>query len=331
MNQIEQDIKSKQFHNFYLLIGSEDYLKNKYANLLIKNIVENKESMNYSYYEGSSIDSNDVVGTAITMPFFADMRIIHIKNSNWFKSPNEDFINYLDDVSDTTVFIFEEDVIDKRSKAYKFIDKEGVIIELDMLRGAELQKWIGSKLNAANKSMKREAYQEFLLRTDSNMENMEQEFEKLISYTYDSDIITLEDVDNVCTKQLQSKIFDMINAIAEKNPKKVLDMYHDLLASKEPPMKILTMIQRQFRRSLLIKGLREKGYTQDRIYDELKYRKDINNKKFVINKDLNMTRNFSVEMMNRLLEEACNLEHDIKTGQINDQLAVEVLMMKYAS
>ena len=96
-------------------------------------------------------------------------------------------------------------------------------------------------------------------------------------------------------------------------------------------MKILTMIQRQFRRSLLIKGLREKGYTPERIYDELNYRRDIANKKFVINKDLNMTRNFSLDMMRELLEEACTLEHDIKTGKVNDQLAIEMLMMKYAS
>ncbi len=331
MNQIEQDIKSKKFHNFYLLIGSEDYLKTKYANLLIKNVVENKESMNYSYYEGGSIVGGEVIGTAVTLPFFADKRIIHIKNSGWFKSANTDFNDYLDDVSESTIFIFEEEATDKRSKAYKTVSKDGVIIELDMLKGSELQKWIGGKLKDEKKSMQREAYQEFLLRTDNNMENMEQEFEKLVTYTSNSDVITLEDVDRACTKQLQSKIFDMINGIAEKNPKKVLDMYHDLLAAKEPPMKILTMIQRQFRRSLLIKGLREKGYTPDRIYEELKYRKDIVNKKFVINKELNMTRNFSIEMMNQLLEEACNLEHDVKTGKINDQLAVEVLMMKYAS
>ena len=297
MNQIEQDIKNKQFHNFYLLYGEEDYLKNKYANLLIKNIVENKDSMNYSYYEDRDIDSNDVIGTAITLPFFADKRIIHIKNSNWFKSPNEDFNNYLSEICDSTVFLFVENAVDKRSKAFK----------------------------AENKSMEREAYQEFVIRTDSNMENMDKEFEKLICYIGDNDTITLQDVEEICTKQIQSKVFDMINGIAEKNPKKVLDMYHDLLASKEPPIKILILIQRQFRRSLQIKDLREQGYSDDRIAKELKVQN------FIIGKELKMTRNFSTATMNNLLEDACNLERDIKTGNIKDQLAVELLMMRYAS
>ena len=325
MNQIEQDIKNKQFHNFYLLYGEEDYLKNKYANLLIKNIVENKDSMNYSYYEDRDIDSNDVIGTAITLPFFADKRIIHIKNSNWFKSPNEDFNNYLSEICDSTVFLFVENAVDKRSKAFKALSKEGVVLELGMPNNNDIRTWIGNKLKAENKSMEREAYQEFVIRTDSNMENMDKEFEKLICYIGDNDTITLQDVEEICTKQIQSKVFDMINGIAEKNPKKVLDMYHDLLASKEPPIKILILIQRQFRRSLQIKDLREQGYSDDRIAKELKVQN------FIIGKELKMTRNFSTATMNNLLEDACNLERDIKTGNIKDQLAVELLMMRYAS
>ncbi len=325
MNQIEQDIKNKQFHNFYLLYGEEDYLKNKYANLLINNIVENKDSMNYSYYEDRDIDSNDVIGTAVTLPFFADKRIIHIKNSNWFKSPNEDFNNYLSEICDSTVFLFVENAVDKRSKAFKTLSKEGVVLELNMPNSNDIRNWIGNKLKEEHKSMEREAYQEFLLRTDSNMENMDREFEKLICYIGDNDTITLHDVEEICTKQIQSKVFDMINGIAEKNPKKVLDMYHDLLASKEPPIKILILIQRQFRRSIQIKDLREQGYSDDRIAKELKIQN------FIIGKELRMTRNFSTSTMNNLLEDACNLEKDIKTGNIKDQLAVELLMMKYAS
>ncbi|HAQ51844.1 MAG TPA: DNA polymerase III subunit delta [Lachnospiraceae bacterium] len=325
MNQIEQDIKNKQFHNFYLLYGEEDYLKNKYANLLINNIVENKDSMNYSYYEDRDIDSNDVIGTAVTLPFFADKRIIHIKNSNWFKSPNEDFNNYLSEICDSTVFLFVENAVDKRSKAFKTLSKIGVVLELNMPNSNDIRNWIGNKLKEEHKSMEREAYQEFLLRTDSNMENMDREFEKLICYIGDNDTITLHDVEEICTKQIQSKVFDMINGIAEKNPKKVLDMYHDLLASKEPPIKILILIQRQFRRSIQIKDLREQGYSDDRIAKELKIQN------FIIGKELRMTRNFSTSTMNNLLEDACNLEKDIKTGNIKDQLAVELLMMKYAS
>ena len=41
------------------------------------------------------------------------------------------------------------------------------------------------------------------------------------------------------------KILD-VNAIAEHNQKKALDLYYDLLALKEPPMRIMFLIAKQF-------------------------------------------------------------------------------------
>ncbi|MCR4612029.1 MAG: DNA polymerase III subunit delta [Lachnospiraceae bacterium] len=325
MNRIDQDIKNKEYSNFYLLYGAEDYLKNRYAELLIKNIVDNKDSMNYSYYEDNNIDGAEVIDAAVTLPFFADKRVIHIKNSGWFNSVNTPFNNYLDSITESTIFIFVEDKIDKRTKAFKAISKIGCVAELNKPSSNDLKIWIGGKLKKENKAMEKEAYQEFVKRTDNSMDNMTQEFEKLLSYTADKDIITLEDVNDICTKQLQLKIFDMINAIAERNPKKVLDLYHDLLATKEPPLKILIIIQRQFRRIIVTKDLREQGHSDNEIIKLLK------TKPFIVQSDLRISGNFPIERINMLLNEACQLENDIKTGNINDQMAVELLIVKYAS
>ncbi len=324
MNQIEKDIKEKKFHNIYLLYGEEDYLKTKYANMLIEAVVDNKDSMNYSFFEEKNTDAGAVIENAVTLPFFADKRIIHMKNSGYFKSPCEEFNNYLGEICDSTIFLFVEDVIDKRSKAYKTVNKSESVIELNKPSETDIKAWIGSKLKAEHKSMQREAYQEFIIRTDTSMENMDTEFEKLISYIGDRDTITLDDVEEVTTKQLQSKVFDMINGIAEKNPKKVLSMYHDLLAQKEPPVKILRIIENNFRRSLKIKDLKANGYSDDTIAKEARI------PRFAIPKELNVTKNFSSARINELLNEACDIEKDIKTGKIKDQLAVEMLMMKYA-
>ena len=325
MNIIEQDIKDRQFHNIYLLFGDEEYLKDKYANMLIESVVDSKTSMNYNAYTDNSIDSGEVFSTAVTLPFLADYRVIYIKDSGWFKSPNDDFLNYIDEPSDSTILIFKEANVDKRSRAYKAVGKTGCIVECAKPDDNSIRSWIGGKLKAEKKSMEKEAFVEFVSRCGSSMENMDNEFEKLICYVGDKDTITVRDVEAVCIKGLQSKVFDMINAIAEKNPARVLDMYHDLLASKEPPLKILILIQRQFRRSIKIKDLREEGYSNERIAKDLKMQQ------FIIGKELTMTKNFSKATMNALLDEALELEQDIKTGKIKDQLAVEMLMMKYAN
>ena len=63
--------------------------------------------------------------------------------------------------------------------------------------------------------------------------------EKLFSYTLGRNEITVADIDAICTTQITNKIFDMIEAVATRQQRKALDYYYDLLALKEPPMRIL--------------------------------------------------------------------------------------------
>ena len=64
------------------------------------------------------------------------------------------------------------------------------------------------------------------------MENISSELEKLISYTLGRDVITEEDVEAICTTQVSNKIFDMITAIANRQTRKAMDLYEDLLYLK---------------------------------------------------------------------------------------------------
>lgn len=60
-------------------------------------------------------------------------------------------------------------------------------------------------------------------------------------------------MNEICTVQTTGQIFEMIRALAEKNQKKALNLYYDLLSLKEPPMRILFLIARQFHQLLLVK------------------------------------------------------------------------------
>ena len=70
MKIIREHIKTGKFKPFYLLYGSEDYLKNLYKGKLKAAILENNDNdVNYSYYEGNNIDINELHGVATTLPF----------------------------------------------------------------------------------------------------------------------------------------------------------------------------------------------------------------------------------------------------------------------
>ena len=324
MKTIDEHIKTGQFQNAYLLYGDEDYLKKQYRDKLVHALVPGDDSMNFAKYEGKDINLGDVIDLAETLPFFADRRVILIADSGFFKSSQEQLADYLGQIQETTYFVFVESEVDKRSKTYKALSKSGCAVDFSMPDEKLLTTWMGSRIKAAGKSISREAWQEFFERTNDSMDHMDKEMEKLLSYTYDKDSIALEDVEAICTKQVQTKIFDMISFIASKNLSKVMELYHDMLAAKEPPIRILALIIRQFDQMYLLKDMASTGMNASTIAGKLGIRD------FIVKKNLGLARNFTMEQIRQLLEDAADLDERAKTGLINDRMAVELLMIKYS-
>ena len=171
--------------------------------------------------------------------------------------------------------------------------------------------------------MNREAWAAFYDRTAKNMDMMDTEYEKLISYVGDAPEITIQDVDAVCTGIAEAKVFDMISAISEKDAAKVLGFYHDLLESKEEPLGILALIERQFRQLLIAKEMEAEHYDSSTIA------KTSGMHPYYLSRNLNLARRFWVKDMKQLLHDAQDLEQRAKSGRMDQRLAVEVLMMTY--
>lgn len=324
MKTIDENIKTQQFKNAYLLYGEEDYLKKQYRDKLLRALIPEDDTMNFAKYEGSGINTGEVIDLAETLPFFSERRVILISDSGFFKSSDEKLSEYLGEIQSTTYFIFVESDVDKRSKTYKALFKNGYAADFSMPDENMLAGWMGNRLKAAGKSITRDAWREFFERTSDNMDHMDKEMEKLLSYTYHKDSITLDDVEAICTKQIHTKVFDMISFIASKNLPQVLSLYHDMLAAKEPPIRILALIIRQFDQMYLMKDMASQGMNYSTIANKLGIRD------FIVRKNLGLAKNFSMEQIRQLLEDAADLDERAKTGLMNDQMAVELLMIKYS-
>ncbi len=74
------------------------------------------------------------------------------------------------------------------------------------------------------------------------------------------DYIDISDVEAITTEQTENKIFDMIDAVALHQQKKALDLYYDLLALKEAPMRILFLLSSQFQRLMIVKSMTNQGF-----------------------------------------------------------------------
>lgn len=324
MEQLLQDLKQQNYKNVYLLCGEETYLRNQYKKRLRDALVMEGDTMNYSYYEGKDVNPRAVIDMAETLPFFADRRVLMIENSGYFKNKCDELADYMSVIPESTCFIFVETEIDKRSRLYKEVKKYGRIVEFGTQKEDTLIKWILGMLKKEEKNVTKETLHNFLTKTGSDMQLIKNELDKLIAYTEGRDVITTNDVEHVCVTQTTNKIFDMVNAIAEGNQKLALDLYEDLLSLKEPPMRILFLIARQFNQLYQVKLLQKEGMGSSEIA------KQAGIVPFAMKKYQAQAKSFTEKELRRAVEDCVDSEEAVKTGMMNDRMSVELLIMKYS-
>ena len=325
MSIIDEDIKNGKLNHIYLIYGDESFLRKQYKERIKKALSPEEDSMNYSYFEGKDISVGEIIDLAETMPFLAERRTIIIENSPFFKSEGEKIAEYLSAVPDTTYLVFVEETVDKRSKLYKSISKNGTVVEASSLSEDKLITWILGMLKKDNKKITQNTMHYLLDKIGTNMENIRQEVEKLICYCYDKEVITNEDIDAVCTTQINNQIFEMLDAMANKRQKVALQLYYNLLALKEPPMRILFLIGRQFNLLLQARMLKQKGYG-DRVIAE-----KIGVPPFAATKYLNQASKFKMDDLRQAVKECVEADEAVKSGNRNDRLSVELLIIKYSN
>lgn len=324
MRTLNEHIKTGKFKQVYLLYGPEVYLKKQYRDKL-KNAIIGDDTMNYNYYAGKGQDVNALIAMAETMPFFSEHRLLIIENSGFFASSNDALAEYIPSIPETTYIVFVEDEVDKRNKVFKAVSSAGYAANLSSPDEKTLKLWIAGLIKKEGKNITERAVMHFLEIVDNDMENIHQELEKLLCYTAERNVITEEDITQICSVHTENKIFDMINAVAMKNQREALRLYDDLLTLKEPPLRILALISRQFNTLLQIKALSVRGYTSSVIAQRTGM------KEFIVKKNLGMTRKFSIDELREALESCVQSEEEVKTGLLNDRMAVEILIIKYSA
>ena len=325
MKSLNEDLKTGKFKQIYLLYGEEAYLKKQYNERFIKAMLPEGDTMNYAYYEGKNTDIKEVIDLAETLPFFAERRLIVFENTGFFKSAGADLADYIGDMPDTTYFIFIESEVDKRSRLYKAVKAKGHIVELGVQDENTLRRWVQGLVKKEHKTMEPGDIVYFLNKVGTDMENITKELEKLVCYAMDRDALTREDIDAVCVTQITSHIFEMVNAVAEKNQRKALDLYYELLALKEPPMRILFLLTREYRILFHVKALLKQGYGRKEIASKAGLHP------FAAGRYMDQAKRFHTRELRAAIEEGADIEQRVKTGLLTDHLAVELFLVKHSA
>ena len=323
MKTIDNDIKTGQFKQIYLLYGEEQYLIRQYRDKLKHALAADDDTMNFSAFSGSDINQKEIIDLAETLPFFADRRVIVIEDSWLFNKDGDRLADYVREKPDSTSIIFDEGEIDKRSRLYKAVADIGMADEMARQPVPVLEKWVISMLKKEGRSIAAPDLHYFLSLTGDNMDLISNEFEKLICYTMGRDSVTRADMDAVCIRQIDDQIFRMIEEMSAHHRDSALRMFMDLMALDEKPFRLLSLITRQYNILLEAKQLELGGAGRREVSEKLPH--------YYTQKYIDQARHMTLREIKTALEKCVGVDEAVKTGRMSGEIAIEMLVVELST
>lgn len=310
----------------YILYGKEEFLINTEIES-IKTKYKIDEINTVKYDLENSLISN-IIDDCQTISFFSDKKLIIVDNSYIFtrstakKLPQDTSVleEYIKNSNPDTilVFIVHSEKIDSVKKIFKLIKEKGIVKEFNL--NSNIENTV--KKMFEDYSIDYNSVKLLIDRVGKDLNLLYQEIEKLKIYKIDEKIITSEDIINLTTKNIDTDIFKFIDNIISKNKKDSLITYNELLKLNEEPIKIISILANKFRLMYQACSLTKKGYSEQNISDILKVHK------YPVSLAIRAGLKYDTNLLLSYLDKLADLDINIKTGNINKELALELFILE---
>lgn len=319
----------------YLLYGGEQYLIETVVNKIKKKFGEKLLGINYILIDETNVEN---IISDIEIPAFGyDKKLIIVKNTGLFKkdgrkksgSPIQEklaeFINEnYEIIKESVILVFVELEADK-NVVYEAISKNGILCNIEELKPVQLVKKLKQICNLYKVNCDEITLNYLVEIAGTNLQNLINEIRKLIEHAGEGGTITLEDVNNLSIKQIESVIFELTDNLATKKIDKALEVLDNLIYQKEALQKILITLYNHFKKIYLCN-------------EAVKYNKDVvtslnlkPNQTFLVTKYKKQASYFKNNELKELLNALIDLDYNSKNGKIDIDIGLRSILCNYCS
>lgn len=323
-NKIMADLKAKKYAPVYYLYGEEHYFIDEISNFIEHHVLtEAERGFNQTVLYGKDSDVNTITGNARRFPMMAPYQVIIVKEAQTLKGLDE-MESYLEKPVPSTILVIcnKSAKLDKRTRFYKAVSKH-VVFESKKLYDNALSPWIEQYLKGKGYSISQRAATLVADSLGSDLAKIANELEKLIINKNDDKEITDTDVELKIGISREFNIFELMNAVANKNSSRAFHIAHHMSKAKDFSI-IATLINMNtfFNKSYLVK--------QSKIRDRAQLQKEFGFNYFQANDYMAVASKYSAEELEKCIR--VMHEYDLKSKGVNnisatqDELLKEVLI-----
>ena len=332
--ELKQHLKSGEFAPLYFFYGEERYLQEYYLSALRKKLVDGPmEEFNYRRFTTENFSLSALKDAVEALPMMAEYTLVQVDDFDPF-AQNEETRKYLTeffaDLPDTCCLVFYYDTVKysrngTMKKLLAAITEHGVEVEFQKQSQQELAEWISRHFRALEKTITPDLCQHLIFLTGGDMTTLHSEILKIASYSRMSAISKL-DIDMVVEPVLSATVFDVTDALSEKNFDRAMGKLRDLFQNREEPIAVLAAVGSHFRRLYLAKTITSAGKGLDVLMEALSTNKDYYPRKL-----MNQASRFSQNFLSAALRACFEADSAMKSNQSKDsERVLELLLLTLA-
>ncbi|MCZ2465459.1 DNA polymerase III subunit delta [Limosilactobacillus vaginalis] len=331
---LKQQITSKTPAMIYLALGTQQVLLQRVREMFINLIPKEERVMNVGSYDMETTPLAVALDDAMAAPFFGERRLVLINKPYFFtgeKGPAkiehdlDSLSNYLQHPEPSTILVFlaPYEKLDGRKKIVKELKKVAVTVDTAPLDEAHARQQVRAELTSDQYTIDETAIEELVQRTNADYELMNANLSKLKLLTYQDRHITQQAVKELVPQSLDENVFDLVNAVLKHDQPRSIDLYDQLIAGQQPPLRINAVLISQFRLLLQIKILSSRGLSQGSLAQKLKVHP------YRVKLGLRTVRQFSLLALENAYLGLVNIEKALKTTQRDPRLLFQLFMLQY--
>lgn len=317
------------FADIYLVLSKDRFERKAAEEALIKKIRESQKNIQHILFQGDSLEIQAVLTELNTLPFLSERQIVLLQSADKLKAEDKEKLSaYFEHPNRKMTLVLSAESLPANTKFYKKAEKAGIVLDIRATQDSQANRqyvvqWIHQKIQGAGKTIASEAVAFLLQQLGEDRALLDQELEKLICYTGEKPVISVEDIEAVCLKMERENIWKLGEAIFSRNAPLALRIVRSLLEGGAELIPLIRNIRSQVQREYQICSIIHGGGSPAQVTEAFPYMKGM-----ILKKHLQMAETFGIARCKRALIMADETEVDAKNANIHPDLLAERLVLR---
>ena len=270
---IDQDIESGNFKPVYVLTGSELLLRREALTALSHAVLAGSpKEFNETRVTFKESSAEVIADACRTFPMMGRRRLVVVSGIDALKAKeSEALARYFEDPCDTAVLVLVAETVDLKLKVWKAAQKVGRIEKFEPPYQEKLPAWIEHRAKKKKMKIARDAAAFLGEVIGADLAGLDEALERLYLFCADPNAkgtppeIALADVEKCIARTRTHTINDLMTAMGRRDAKSAIRVLESMLETKEPPIRILSMIGFRLRKLWEALERQERGENRDAI------------------------------------------------------------------